>query len=108
MVARLGHSLCSLVSLLFTLSLRCHSKTYNADGDSSMRDVSGGAASAEDGELSKEAKKAKKAAKKEAERAAAEAAASKAEAIVGSKRPRYEEADGEEDDEAARKAAKKA
>jgi len=92
-------------------------KQYNADGDSSMRDVSSSpaAAGAEDGELSKEAKTAKKAAKKEAERAAAEAAASKAEASVGSKRPREEEAEngnghanGDEDDEAARKAAKKA
>jgi hypothetical protein len=93
---------CAFHSLLF-------SKTYNADGDSSMRDVSADADGAADGELSKEAKKAKKQAKKEAERAAAEAAASKAEAAVGSKRPRDDSANGEdEDDEAARKAAKKA
>lgn len=76
-------------------------KTYNADGDSTMRDTPAAAAEEEE---TKEQKKARKAAKKEAERAAGEAAAAKAES-ASTKRPREEVA--EEDDEAAAKAAKK-
>jgi hypothetical protein len=53
-----------IFSLLFVSSCPLFSKTYNADGDSSMRDVSADADGAADGELSKEAKKAKKQAKK--------------------------------------------